>query len=534
MANNNTPSPDPFVLEQLIEDSSRELTNRRRQERAFAGQRQQIQHIQHVHDLQQVQNVEQTHPEGQVQNGEDGQTRPQTEPDQLQVVNETDTRDGQPASSFTHTSGRRRSRSPDEEEQINIPEGADPTAILLLKELQKPNRLIRQQGDRIHDLERKRRYRSPQRRRHRSRSYSSSRSAPRRSRKRSPSRSRSPSRRNRRQRSYSRSPPRKTRKNQKPETTEAKSLSPEQEHRGPSKAVQKVREHSPKDNRKISGKARTKSQRGRHSNSPEPSDEEDFRSPLSEQIRRVRLPRGMEKPPALDHYDGTTDPDDHIRSIEAVMDYHVDLFLSHFTASRRQPKSEANLEAVIQGTNESLRDYLDRFNKEAVQVQTADYMKRYLLERGLLPGSDFKKAIKTEEVHSMNALLRKAQAFIRYEEAEAATTRASRDNDAARSSNHEPSTSRRGHERRKDDRSLDIKERRGPSGRFNEYTPLNASRERILAECQNTDFKKSNIRPPKSNPARPGTDKSKKGNLPEGTTTETLTKGIRRTTGPYK
>ncbi|XP_058741844.1 uncharacterized protein LOC131614246 [Vicia villosa] len=308
MANNNIPSPDPFVLEQLIEDSSREVTNRRRQEgsqRALAGQRRPRHETsqpqrQHVHGLQQVQNVEQTHPEGQVQNGEDGQTRPQTEPEQLQIVNETDTRDRQPASSFTHTSDRRRSRSPDEEEQINIPEGADPTAILLLKELQRTNRLIRLQGDRIHDLERKRRYRSPQRRRHRSRSYSSSRSPPRRNRKRSPSRSRSPSRRNRRQRSYSRSPPRKTRKNQKPETTEARSLSPEQEHRGPSKAVQKIREHSPKDNRKVSGKIRTKSKRGRHSNSPEPSDEEDFRSPLSEHIRRVRLPRGMEKPPALD------------------------------------------------------------------------------------------------------------------------------------------------------------------------------------------------------------------------------------------
>src|SRR4051812_20240507 len=144
MANNNIPSSDPFVLEQLIEDSSREVTNRRRQERALAGQRaprhetsqpqrQQIQDIQRVHVLQQVQNVEQTHPEGQVQNGEDGQTRPQTEPEQLQIVNETDPRDGQPASSFTHTSDRRRSRSPEEEEQINIPEGADPTAILLLK-----------------------------------------------------------------------------------------------------------------------------------------------------------------------------------------------------------------------------------------------------------------------------------------------------------------------------------------------------------------------------------------------------------------
>src|SRR3954468_9839273 len=186
-----------------------------------------------------------------------------------------------------------------------------------------------------------------------------------------------------------------------------------------------------------------------------------------------------------------------------------ELFLSHFTSSRRQPKSEANLEAVIQGPNEPLRDYLERFNKEAVQVQTVDYMKRYLLEQGLLPGSDFKKAIKIEKVHSMNALLRKAKAFIDFEEGEAAAVKASRGSDAARSSNLEDPGSRRGQDKRRDDRSRDVKERRGPAGRFNDYTPLNASREKILNDCQNAEFKKSNIRPPKSNPTRPGTDKSK-------------------------
>ncbi|XP_058741497.1 uncharacterized protein LOC131613876 [Vicia villosa] len=136
-------------------------------------------------------------------------------------------------------------------------------------------------------------------------------------------------------------------------------------------------------------------------------------------------------------------------------------------------------------------------------------MKRYLLERGLLPGSDFKKAIKIEKVYTMNALLHKAQAFIAFEEGEAAAIKASRGNDAARSSNHDNSGSRRGHEKRKDDRSHDAKERRGPTGRFNDYTPLNASREKILAECKSTDFKNSNVRPLKSNPTRPGTDKFK-------------------------
>ncbi|XP_058765924.1 uncharacterized protein LOC131639446 [Vicia villosa] len=254
----------------------------------------------------------------------------------------------------------------------------------------------------------------------------------------------------------------------------------------------------------------------------------------------------MEKPPTLDLYDGTTYPDDHIRSIEAVMDYHVvrgsikcrifpimlrkgamtwysnlppnsihsclklkKFFSNHFTASRRQPKSEASLEAVIQWANEPLREYLDKFNKEAVQVQTTDHMKRYLLERGLLPDSDFKKAIKIEKVRTMDALLLKAQAYIAYEEGKAAVKKGLRGNDATRSSSQDYYLSRRGNEKRIDDRPRDTKERRGPAGRFNDYTLLITSHERILTDCKNTEFKNSNVRPPKPNPTRPGTDKSK-------------------------
>ncbi|XP_058733300.1 uncharacterized protein LOC131604903 [Vicia villosa] len=254
----------------------------------------------------------------------------------------------------------------------------------------------------------------------------------------------------------------------------------------------------------------------------------------------------MEKPPALDLYDETTDPDDHIRSIEAVMDYHVvrgsikcqifpttlrkgamtwyknlppnsihswaelkKFFSNHFRASRRQPKSEATLEAVIQGTDEPLWENLDRFNKEVVQVQTTDHMKRYLLERGLLPGSDFKKIIKIEKVRTMDALLLKAQAYIAFEEGEVAVKKASRVNDTARSSSQDYSLSRRGHEKRKDDKPRDTKEHRGPTGHFSDYTPLNISRERILAECKSTEFKNSRVKPPRPNPTKPGTDKSK-------------------------
>ena len=56
------------------------------------------------------------------------------------------------------------------------------------------------------------------------------------------------------------------------------------------------------------------------------------------------------------------------------------IFSRHFSASRQHPKSEASLEPIIQGRDESLCAYDDRFNKESVQVSMTDAMKNYLLE----------------------------------------------------------------------------------------------------------------------------------------------------------
>ncbi|CAL5186312.1 unnamed protein product [Lathyrus oleraceus] len=37
------------------------------------------------------------------------------------------------------------------------------------------------------------------------------------------------------------------------------------------------------------------------------------------------LPKGMEKPPNLAVYDGTTDPDDHVDNVNAMLDYRNDI-----------------------------------------------------------------------------------------------------------------------------------------------------------------------------------------------------------------
>ncbi|CAJ2655614.1 unnamed protein product [Trifolium pratense] len=136
------------------------------------------------------------------------------------------------------------------------------------------------------------------------------------------------------------------------------------------------------------------------------SDEEDPHCPLSHDILQAPVPKGCERPPPLPAYDGLTDPDEHIASVNATLNflrasgaircrifpttlrkgamawYHslaprsviswmdlTDQFCRHFTASRKQPKTEAVLDAIFQADNESLRSFIERFNKEAVQMK---------------------------------------------------------------------------------------------------------------------------------------------------------------------
>ncbi|XP_058745895.1 uncharacterized protein LOC131618745 [Vicia villosa] len=135
-------------------------------------------------------------------------------------------------------------------------------------------------------------------------------------------------------------------------------------------------------------------------------------------------------------------------------------------------------------------------------------MKKFLLERGLQPRLDFAKAVGIETPATLDEFFLKAQAYIQYEEKEAAH--------AVRNSRREENTkgarqddSRRGTDKKKEDKGRDLKDYKAPAGKFQEYTPLNASRERILNKCANAEFQTGKVRFPKSMPARPNVDKSK-------------------------
>ncbi|MCH85508.1 hypothetical protein A2U01_0006354, partial [Trifolium medium] len=244
------------------------------------------------------------------------------------------------------------------------------------------------------------------------------------------------------------------------------------------------------------------------------SDEDDGYGPLSIEILNAPLPPGLERPPKLAKYDGQGDLDEHISVFNIQLDYlrvSGDIkcrlfsttltkkaldwykalprdsihswsqlskqFRSRFTASRRPPKTIASLEAIVQGREETLRAYIERFSSEATQVTAEDSMKRYLLERGLRRPSELARSIGIEPPSSFNRLLERANAYIKYEEKEAlANTHASL---RAESSYHRNRGHSRGEDKRQDERPRE--KGRGPQGSFTNYTPLTASREHIFA-----------------------------------------------------
>ncbi|KAK2445077.1 hypothetical protein QL285_016049 [Trifolium repens] len=191
--------------------------------------------------------------------------------------------------------------------------------------------------------------------------------------------------------------------------------------------------------------------------SPNGSEEEDNVGALSRDIMRAPIPAALERLPNIPSYNGLTDPDDHINNFNTILNfrktsgaircrlfpttlrkgaltwytslpphsvfswqYFKDQFKKNFTASLKQPKTVATLEAIFQGPKESLRAYIKRFNREAVQVETTEEMKRYLLARGLRPRTDFAKAVGIEKPRTLTQLLAKADTYIQYEEQEMA------------------------------------------------------------------------------------------------------------------
>ncbi|XP_061364089.1 uncharacterized protein LOC133307578 [Gastrolobium bilobum] len=91
-------------------------------------------------------------------------------------------------------------------------------------------------------------------------------------------------------------------------------------------------------------------------------------------------------------------------------------FQSHFATSRLVPKSVHSLEKICQQSGESLRSFLDRFDKEALHVQGLDpKVQVHILLSGLRAGS-FAYELACHEITELEEVRKVAQEYMRVEE----------------------------------------------------------------------------------------------------------------------
>jgi len=126
------------------------------------------------------------------------------------------------------------------------------------------------------------------------------------------------------------SPPRNKRR-KSPRRSRSRSSRRSVSVRSPSRTRQTPRRRSPKRSPpRLSPPRRSLPRRSRRfwsSSSSSSNDECDARGgryaygSFTRRIRETPNPRGLEKPPQMDSYDGTSDPDEHIKNIEVVLTY---------------------------------------------------------------------------------------------------------------------------------------------------------------------------------------------------------------------
>ncbi|KAL0320153.1 UNVERIFIED_CONTAM: hypothetical protein Sradi_5276800 [Sesamum radiatum] len=161
--------------------------------------------------------------------------------------------------------------------------------------------------------------------------------------------------------------------------------------------------------------------------------------------------------PAINEYDGTTNPLEHLSRFKnaallhrytAEIKCHVSsttfaraaqqwfnqllvgaigsfqefwsLFLHQFANSRKLRNMELNFFAIRQKDNETLKEYLQRFNTAALEVPSATQeVKVGAFSQGLLEG-DFFKSLAKKPVSKFDALLARVAKYINMKDAQAA------------------------------------------------------------------------------------------------------------------
>uniref|UniRef100_A0A2N9H026 Reverse transcriptase/retrotransposon-derived protein RNase H-like domain-containing protein n=1 Tax=Fagus sylvatica TaxID=28930 RepID=A0A2N9H026_FAGSY len=250
-------------------------------------------------------------------------------------------------------------------------------------------------------------------------------------------------------------------------------------------------------------------------------------SPFTKRIDEYPLPAKF-KVPQLETFDGFKDPLDYLDSFRTIMRLHgvsdeimcrtfptnlrgsartwfnqletgsIDTFaqlsrafIDNFIGGRRSVRPANYLLNIRQREGESLRSYVQRFNKEAVQIdEPNEYVALTAFNAGLLKG-DFLFQLCKDPPKSMSELMYEAQKFINAEDAFQARdeflTRKRKEPEDRRFDSSRNKSSRQDYPKteRKNISSSNRREERPSS-----FTPLNMSIDQVLLQIQdNPDIK---------------------------------------------
>ncbi|XP_010513510.1 PREDICTED: uncharacterized protein LOC104789524 [Camelina sativa] len=231
-------------------------------------------------------------------------------------------------------------------------------------------------------------------------------------------------------------------------------------------------------------------------------------TPFSDEIALTEMPRKFTLP-TMKMYDGTADPDDHIAQYKqrmfttaiqkecreatmckgfgssltgAALQWFInlpngsinsfasltDLFVEQFASSRNLEKTADDLYEVRQKRDESLRAYVGRFNKEKVSIPSCNTSTAIsAFKRGLLPDGDLYKELTKYQCRTMEDVLSRAWAQIKWEEDSAYRQRRSPRSDSRVVRNERSSRDDKPYQRPKDENTK--------SGRKNTHRPLSGA-----------------------------------------------------------
>ncbi|KAF2549380.1 hypothetical protein F2Q70_00022317 [Brassica cretica] len=139
---------------------------------------------------------------------------------------------------------------------------------------------------------------------------------------------------------------------------------------------------------------------------------------FTDEITLIEMPMKFSFP-SIKAYDGTSDPDDHLNPDRTISSIAIlrDKFVEQFPISRDLKKTSDGLYEILQHRAEPLQGYIARFYQEKVAIPGCNIPTAISASKiGLLPDGDLYKELTKYQCKTMEDVMSRAWAQVKWEE----------------------------------------------------------------------------------------------------------------------